>query len=109
MMKRFQLVRAVDVTGVSGTGIVAEGIEFSDGTAVVRWVVGEYRSTVIWPTGTDAVVAVHGHGGATTVRWLDEDPIMPESGVYYANGGAITDQGDLRDALLRVTERPDAG
>lgn len=69
-MARFLLSRSVDVTGVSGTGVVAEGVRFSDGTVVVRWVVGDHRSTVIWPS-IEAVIAIHGHGGATTVEWVD--------------------------------------
>jgi len=36
-MRRFLLVRDCDPSGVSGTGIVAEGVQFSDGTAVMHW------------------------------------------------------------------------
>lgn len=67
---RFLLRRTEDVTGVSGTGVVAEGIQFSDGTVVVRWVTGDHRSTVLWPS-IESVVAIHGHGGATVVQWID--------------------------------------
>lgn len=69
-MRRFELHRDVDVSGVSGTGVVAEGAAFSDGTAVVRWVVGEHRSTVVWPD-VASVEAIHGHGGATRLVWVD--------------------------------------
>lgn len=65
-MRAFRLHRDTDVSGVSGTGVVAEGVEFSDGTAVVRWIVGDHRSTVVWPS-LAAVEAIHGHGGATRV------------------------------------------
>jgi hypothetical protein len=41
-MKRFRLVRDRDVSGVSGTGIVAEGTMFSDGTCVLRWLTEIY-------------------------------------------------------------------
>lgn len=64
----FELERSEDVSGVSGTGTVAEGIEFSDGTVALRWIVGEHRSTVIWPSMA-AVEAVHGHDGRTSVVW----------------------------------------
>jgi hypothetical protein len=63
------LDRDEDVTGVSGTGVVAEGIQFSDGTVALRWVVGEHRSTVFWPN-IEAVKAIHGHDGRTHVRFL---------------------------------------
>lgn len=70
---RFELVRHRDVSGVSGTGIVAEGVQFSDGTVTLRWR-GKHPSTAMWPSITE-VLAVHGHGGATEVRWLDGDPL----------------------------------
>lgn len=68
--RRFELHREVDVSGVSGTGLVAEGVAFSDGTAVIHWVAGEHRSTVVWPD-VAGVEAIHGHGGATQIRWVD--------------------------------------
>ena len=68
--RRFELVRDVDVSGISGTGVVAEGVEFSDGTVVIRWITGDHRSTVVWPNIGD-VEAIHGHGGATRVHWID--------------------------------------
>lgn len=68
MHRRFALQRNEDVTGVSGTGTVAEGVEFSDGTVALRWCVGDHRSTVIWPS-IDAVSAIHGHDGRTLIQW----------------------------------------
>lgn len=35
-MRTFLLVRTYDVSGVSGTGIAAEGIEFTDGAVALR-------------------------------------------------------------------------
>lgn len=69
MSRRFHLVRTVDVTGVSGTGVVAEGVEFDDGTTVVHWR-GEHASTVVWASIASAE-HVHGHGGLTRVEWVD--------------------------------------
>jgi len=68
-MRRFHLVRHRDPSGISGTGIVADGVQFRDGQVVVRWR-GERSSTVIWP-GIEDVQAIHGHGGATTIAWED--------------------------------------
>ena len=31
-MRNFNLIRHIDVSGLSGTGVVAEGVVFSDGT-----------------------------------------------------------------------------
>ncbi|UAK38388.1 hypothetical protein K8O93_00885 [Gordonia bronchialis] len=67
-MRTFTLERGTDVTGISGTGTVAEGIQFSDGTVALRWCVGEHRSTVVWGD-IDGVLAIHGHDGATQVVW----------------------------------------
>jgi hypothetical protein len=68
-VRRFVLQRSRDDTGVSGTGIVAEGVLMSDGRAVVRWL-GKNSSIVIWDNLNDAI-QVHGHRGATRLRWLD--------------------------------------
>lgn len=67
--RRFVLQRIIDHTGVSGTGIVAEGVVFSDGSAVLRWR-GEHASTVMWKSLDDAM-HVHGHDGATQAVFLD--------------------------------------
>lgn len=66
-MRLFHLQRDVDVSGISGTGIVADGVVFPDGVAVIRWR-GERQSTVVWPSIED-VEAIHGHGGATRIVW----------------------------------------
>lgn len=72
-MRRFCLQRLEDITGISGVGVVAEGVAFTDGTAVVHWIAGEHRSTVVWPgpEGMRAIEEIHGHGGATRVAWED--------------------------------------
>jgi len=69
-LRRFALNRTVDVSGVSGTGVVAQGVEFDDGNVAIRWM-SESPSTVIWACVDDAM-AVHGHGGLTTLEWLDD-------------------------------------
>ncbi|WP_242892598.1 hypothetical protein [Actinomadura litoris] len=68
--RRFQLVRHRDITGVSGPGLVADGVLWPDGTASVRWR-GEHPSIVFWDRGLESISHVHLHGGATVVRWLD--------------------------------------
>lgn len=71
-MRRFELHRDEDETGISGTGVVVEGIEFSDGRVAMRWMVGDHRSLVTWDS-IEAVRAIHGHGGRTRLVWVDED------------------------------------
>lgn len=70
-MRLFRLMRQADPTGVSGTGVVAEGVQFTDGTAVLHWR-GEYASTVIWKS-VDHAMHVHGHDGATRVEWVGDE------------------------------------
>ena len=72
--RTFELVRYHDLSGVSGTGVVAEGCVFTDGSVALRWR-GTNPATAVWPD-LDSVLAVHGHHGATEVRWL-EPPTDP--------------------------------
>jgi hypothetical protein len=67
--RRFLLNRWADDTGVSGTGLVACGVQFPDGVVALRWR-GPHASTAIW-SGIDSVRAIHGHDGRTEVVWLD--------------------------------------
>jgi len=71
----FYLNRTVDETGVSGTGYVAEGIEFRDGTVAMRWF-GELASTAMYGSIED-LIAIHGHGGKTQIVWWNAPPSMP--------------------------------
>lgn len=64
-MNKFFLYRQEDVTGVSGTGVVAEGVIFTDGTCAMRWL-SEFTSTAIYPD-IETLERIHGHGGATKV------------------------------------------
>lgn len=66
-MRYFLLVRAEDVSGVSGTGEIAEGVEFHDGQCVLSWF-GKMHSLEVHPS-IEQVVAIHGHGGKTVVRF----------------------------------------
>lgn len=67
----FVLDRHRDTSGMSSTGVVAEGVDWRDASVASRWP-GDNPTTVAFETGIVGVVAVHGHGGATEVRFLDE-------------------------------------
>lgn len=69
--RRFQLERLVDISGVSGTGIVAVGVLFPTGRVVMQWL-GPTGSIIVHES-MDNLMAVHGHGGATRVIWIDEE------------------------------------
>lgn len=51
-MRTFTLTRGNDETGVSGTGVVLEGVEFSDGRVILEWT-SQPRSTVVWDNFAD--------------------------------------------------------
>jgi hypothetical protein len=80
----FELVRYTDISGVSGTGVVAEGCVFTDGSVALRWH-GANPSTAVWPD-LDSILAVHGHRGATVVRWLDVSEMEPVPGTDLLPG-----------------------
>lgn len=68
-MRTFYLVRYEDVSGVSGTGVVAQGVEFDDGTVAMRWMTEWPTSVVFHDRGAAALEAVHGHNGRTRIEW----------------------------------------
>lgn len=71
--QRFYLVRNHDISGVSGTGVVAEGVMFSTSKAVLNWLNG-VQSVDVYDSIED-LQTVHGHNGATVIQWLDRVPI----------------------------------
>ncbi len=70
-MKLFYLQRDIDESGVSGVGIVAEGIIFTDGRCALRWRT-QTASTGLYDS-IDQLEEIHGHQGKTIV-WLEKEP-----------------------------------
>lgn len=68
--RMFVLDRQVDATGVSGTGIVAEGVEFSNGKCAVSWLT-DVTSVAVYD-GIEQVRSIHGHDGQTEIVYADE-------------------------------------
>lgn len=64
-MKFFWLNRLRDVSGTSGVGIVAEGVQFSNGTCAITW--KSRIKTVCIFQSLQEVEAIHGHDGATEI------------------------------------------
>lgn len=69
----FVLRRDRDISDVSGTGIVADGIQFPDGHAAIHWR-GRWPLTTPHPDGIDSIMAIHDHGGRGDLHiiWADE-------------------------------------
>ena len=71
--RRFHLQRDLDATGTSGTGRVADGVQFTDGVVALRWMTA-ISSTAVYDS-VDDVESIHGHAGATRVVWIDPAPV----------------------------------
>lgn len=97
--RRFVLQRDTDITGVSGTGVVAEGVEFSDGCVALRWTGLTPTSVVFHDRGMDSVDRVHGHSGATRVVWLDP-PSTP--GLISQVSHVVGSHVPTTSAVLRI-------
>jgi hypothetical protein len=67
-MNLFRLVRDEDESGVSGTGHVADGVEFHNGKCAVSW--RTEHTTITIYEDIQTVEAIHGHGGKTRIEWL---------------------------------------
>lgn len=83
-MRRFYFQRDTDVSGTSGEGRVVDGVQFRDGTVVIRWLT-EYSSTTVWRSIEEAEF-IHGHGDATRVVWIDAEH-EPEGDLEQAVAG----------------------
>jgi len=68
-IRTFALRRDEDETGVSGVGVVAQGVEFTDGVVALHWTTSGPRSTAIYNSIQD-VQDIHGHGAKTRIVWL---------------------------------------
>ncbi len=75
----FILSRGNDESGVSGTGNVLEGVEFTDGTVVLQWT-SKPASTVVWRSFEDFwTVHVASHPtNATVLTWDNGEQIFQE-------------------------------
>ncbi len=77
-MKCFQMRRTEDETGVSGIGIVAEGVEFDNGKVALTWLANPLLTSVAIYDRMDDVILIHGHGGKTTIEIIGVAEISSE-------------------------------
>jgi hypothetical protein len=66
-VKIFHLLRHVDATGTSGTGVVAIGCQLPSGTCIIEWT--SYHSSLGIYRNVNDIEALHGHGGNTEIIW----------------------------------------
>lgn len=96
-MRLFNLVRDEDESGVSGTGIVAQGVEFDNGKVAMSWL-SHMQVVHVWDSIT-ALSKTHGHGGKTKVVWIhDTDPAdaVPEE---VEENGKTKDNEDAQPSV----------
>jgi hypothetical protein len=65
-MQKFQLNRLTDATGISGTGIVAEGYRLDNGICVMKWLTNV--SSVAVYQNLKHIEIIHGHAGMTHIE-----------------------------------------
>lgn len=69
-MRLFYLKRKADESGVSGTGIVAEGVELSNGRCVLSWLTAHHTVTIF--DNVKELIEIHGHEGKTVLEYYDD-------------------------------------
>ena len=75
-MRRFHFLRLEDASGVSGCGVVAEGVIFSNGKVALEWL-SNHASTNLYDS-LDDVEYIHGHEGRTKIVFDDPVEIKKE-------------------------------
>lgn len=73
-LQEYQLQRNEDFSGVSGTGIVAEGIVMPSGKCIHEWSQSYVHSHNIYPN-LASVEHIHGHEGRTIVKLVPEKAV----------------------------------
>jgi hypothetical protein len=89
-MRQFYVQRHDDIHGNTGTGIVAEGVIFKSGKAVMQWL--DPIASVVTFDSIDHIEKIHGHGGKTVVvigqsparRNVKRDTLTPLRPRYFA-------------------------
>lgn len=75
-MHRFRMIRQHDVSGVSGTGVVLEGIVFSSGQCVTHFLTpGPRGSVTVWDS-FESFESVHissHQENETIIQWLHDE------------------------------------
>jgi hypothetical protein len=72
----FFLTRLEDVSGVSGTGRVAEGAVFSNGRVALVWISAPSIPTMTFYDSIEDVERIHGHEGRTVIEWQNADIVV---------------------------------
>jgi len=88
-LQRIQLYREKYHSGISGVGLIAEGVVFTDGRVVIRWI-GEFSSINLHDS-VASLERIHGHNGGTQVVYLDQEKPDPTDRLMEALRVAVAD------------------
>ncbi len=58
-MRRFTMRREFDASGVSGTGLVLEGVQFSTGVVVIHWLTPPPRGSISVFDSLEQFLSIH--------------------------------------------------
>ncbi len=75
--RMFRLMRDQDPTGVAGTGHVASGVHWPDGSVTLKWHTpagAADPANVSHYASVTKMVGIHGHGGRTRMEYVKNEP-----------------------------------
>ena len=77
-MRTFRMRRQADASGVSGIGLVLEGVEFSTGVVVVHWLTPPPRGSISVFDSIDQFLSIHvrPHPGNRTTLDFDDGAVI---------------------------------
>jgi hypothetical protein len=88
-MRRFVMSREFDVSGVSGTGLVLEGVLFSTGVVVVHWLTPPPRGSISLWDSLEQFLSIHVRphpANRTVLRFDDGEEIAWAAATMEAGG-----------------------
>ena len=109
-MRRFTMGRQFDVSGVSGTGIVLEGVLFSTGVVVIHWLTPPPRGSISVFDSLEQFLSIHVRphpDNLTVLTFEDGEELLCSA----AGAGTEADEGGrVAGAVLAAAgEGPERG
>jgi len=92
-MHRFTMRRTHDCSGVSGTGVVLEGVAFSTGVVVIHWLTPPPRGSISVFDSLDQFLSIHVRPhptNETVIEFEDGDTIVCTDDLTVVGGVAAT-------------------
>ncbi|MGI8683549.1 MAG: hypothetical protein ACR2MO_00335 [Acidimicrobiales bacterium] len=104
-MRRFTMRRDFDVSGVSGTGIVLEGVHFSTGVVVIHWLTPPPRGSISVFDDLEQFLSIHVRphpDNCTVLRWEDGEELVCQA---TSDSVDVTTPGQAADDTSPVGAR----